>query len=333
MSDPTPAPAPRRRRLARWEFATLIVVAVVIALAYGLTALVYGRSASNRGLDIEASPPPGGVALSLEVIALDPGLSTLRARMLLEPADEFVDEAGQLTTPISVITNLTKDQVNYPVGQRPAIEEVTLFMDGSYEDYPLDQWVTGFAAIAFPTSPDRSTESTTILPVDVGFQSSVPGWVTRQISVEEFKSEVGDAQIDGPVSFVAVRFTRAGSTLAIVALVLLLMTALAALGVTVSLAVATGRRRVEPTLAGFMAALLFALIPLRTVLPGAPPLGAWIDFLVFFWVEIALMLGLILYVTTWLQHGPRPDAPARTSAVPARPEPPDDVEGTVRPGP
>lgn len=49
-----------------------------------------------------------------------------------------------------------------------------------------------------------------------------------------------------------------------------------------------------------MTALLFALIPLRGFLPGDPPLGSWIDVLVFFWVELILMLSVAAVVTTIL---------------------------------
>ncbi len=308
----------------------LLVIAVMLLLAYVGAAVLYARSASNRGLSVEATPPPGGVAVTLEVISIDPALSTLRARMTMEPSDELVDSAGQLRQAISVITNLTRDQTNYPAGQRPAVEDVTLFMQGSYEDYPLDRWVTAFIAIAFPTA-SKNGAGEAVLETHVGFHSSVAGWVSRQISFDDLRTEIPDASVEGPVSLIAVGFSRAGSTLAIVVLVLVLMVVLAALGIAVSIAVARGRRRLEPTMAGFLAALLFALIPLRNALPGAPPLGAWIDMLVFFWVEIMLMAALALFVTTWLMRGPRPDGSAVAVVVPLAAEEPRADGGSVGP--
>jgi hypothetical protein len=38
-----------------------------------------------------------------------------------------------------------------------------------------------------------------------------------------------------------------------------------------------GRRELQPTLLSWMGAMLFATIPLRNLLPGSPPAGAWVD--------------------------------------------------------
>ena len=45
---------------------------------------------------------------------------------------------------------------------------------------------------------------------------------------------------------------------------------------------------------------------LRNVLPGAPPLGVIADVLVFLWAEIAVTIGLALFVTAWAWRGTRP---------------------------
>jgi hypothetical protein len=58
--------------------------------------------------------------------------------------------------------------------------------------------------------------------------------------------------------------------------------------------------KLELSVASWMTALLFALIPLRGFLPGSPPLGSWIDVLVFFWVELILMLSVAAVVATIL---------------------------------
>jgi hypothetical protein len=55
--------------------------------------------------------------------------------------------------------------------------------------------------------------------------------------------------------------------------------------------------------------MLFALIPLRNCLPGAPPLGPWIDVLVFFWDEVGIMLALLVFIATWLRDGRPSDHP------------------------
>ena len=88
-------------------------------------------------------------------------------------------------------------------------------------------------------------------------------------------------------------------------------------------------------MASWFAALLFARVPLRTNMPGAPPIGVWIDFLVFLWVLIMLMISLAVFVGSWLVFTPEPEVsdrrlvlpwmPRRVSskAVPADPSPAD----------
>jgi Domain of unknown function (DUF4436) len=55
--------------------------------------------------------------------------------------------------------------------------------------------------------------------------------------------------------------------------------------------------------------MLFATVPLRTFLPGSPPIGSWIDFTIVLWVIVALVTGLGLYVTAWSREGRRTRAP------------------------
>ena len=47
------------------------------------------------------------------------------------------------------------------------------------------------------------------------------------------------------------------------------------------------------------AAMLFAVVPLRNILPGAPPPGAWIDILLVMWVIIGLVASMLVYVVVW----------------------------------
>ena len=88
-----------------------------------------------------------------------------------------------------------------------------------------------------------------------GPYSSVPGWKVKQVQGEDF----GDAMLEGPVTYAGLRFTRAGSTLAIVVLVLALMTVLTLLGVLVSLVVFREAVQLERLLIGG-AIVLFATI-------------------------------------------------------------------------
>ena len=95
---------------------------------------------------------------------------------------------------------------------------------------------------------------------------------------------------------------RDGSTKSIALLLLLLMVILATIAILVTGSATRGRMKLELSVASWMTALLFALIPLRGFFPGSPPLGSWMDILVFFWVELILMLSVAAVVTTILMR-------------------------------
>jgi hypothetical protein len=67
-----------------------------------------------------------------------------------------------------------------------------------------------------------------------------------------------------------------------------------------------GVRRIEVTLTGALGAVIFALPALRGALPGAPPLGVRADALVFFWAELAAIIGFCLFVLAWARRGASP---------------------------
>jgi hypothetical protein len=64
-----------------------------------------------------------------------------------------------------------------------------------------------------------------------------------------------------------------------------------------------------------LTAMLFALLPIRGFLPGDPPIGSWIDILVFFWVEGTIMICVVLAAIGLIVRGRRRQWPAY---VPAR---------------
>lgn len=69
-----------------------------------------------------------------------------------------------------------------------------------------------------------------------------------------------------------------------------------------------GVRRVEATLTGTLSAMIFAVPALRSSLPGVPPLGGHADIVVFVWVELAVIIGLILFMIAWMERGLSPES-------------------------
>lgn len=100
-------------------------------------------------------------------------------------------------------------------------------------------------------------------------------------------------------ALVSMTLVRAFSTKLFAIVLLITMTAMAVVALFIALLVASGRRRMEVALLGWLGSLLFALPLLRNSLPNAPPIGASIDILLFLWVLLAAMAAMILSAITW----------------------------------
>jgi hypothetical protein len=67
-------------------------------------------------------------------------------------------------------------------------------------------------------------------------------------------------------------------------------------------AILRGRRNFQPAFGTWYAAMLFAIVPLRNILPGAPPPGSWIDQAFFIWALIALVAAMVIYFVAWYRR-------------------------------
>lgn len=279
----------------------------VLLVAYVVVIIAYAWSTIGAGINERVLPPRNGVGLHFVPTGLDAGAATMAGLMYVIPGDDLLDDAGRLSQDLSVhaLPVLGTGSVTYAAGQVPTPINLLVSLSGNVRDYPFDAYSTSIVSSAEtrggPAMPWMS------VPVVVGAEGELGGWAltfsapdSANVGGAEFRSGGGS----GIQAFVA---RRALSTVALAMLIILLMVLLAVMTALVARAVALQRRRIEPSLAGWMGAMLFALVPLRNFLPGAPPLGSWIDVLVFFWVEVVIMVALAVYVASWLRDGPPSD--------------------------
>ena len=78
-----------------------------------------------------------------------------------------------------------------------------------------------------------------------------------------------------------------------------ILLALPALCMYVAIQTARGKKKFLPPMTTWFAAVLFAILPLRNILPGAPPPGVWIDQAIVLWVLITLVTAMIIYFIGW----------------------------------
>lgn len=92
--------------------------------------------------------------------------------------------------------------------------------------------------------------------------------------------------------------------------------AIAGLGLFVAIQTLRDRRKFQPPMTTWYAAMLFAVVPLRNALPGSPPFGAWIDVTVVLWVIVALAIAMLIYIACWWRHLKPEAVPAPPAAEP-----------------
>jgi hypothetical protein len=66
--------------------------------------------------------------------------------------------------------------------------------------------------------------------------------------------------------------------------------------------VAARDRKFEFGMMVWSAALLFVIPAIRNALPGAIPLGALIDYVVFFWLQVSVGIAMCCLIYTWTKR-------------------------------
>lgn len=297
------SPEPRALAGRRRSRIFLVVALAVLAAAYTLAVVLYaaGGQVTEAGND---EPAEWDVQLSVKPQSVDAVRDRVTIQIDVLDAGPAGDEFGLTQTLGVVISGADGERMlEFGSGGMPSPVTVELVTDGVVEQWPFDSHIGETTLIAYRTV-DGQPEA---LRTWVDASGRVPGW---SISAEAV--DIGArAEFDGKTEKIAaVQFTatRSGSTIAFGTMLLGLMIVMPVLVLSVAISVYRGHRRLEPSFTSWMAAMLFATIPLRTFLPGSPPIGSWIDFLIVLWVIVGLIAALVIYVAGWFRWSPRLDA-------------------------
>jgi hypothetical protein len=111
---------------------------------------------------------------------------------------------------------------------------------------------------------------------------------------------------------------------------MVLMWALALTGVVMAVILSRERHRdISIDILVYLAALLFALPLIRTLMPGNPALGVFADFAVYFWVEAIVGLTLVVLLFIWITRNRPPHSRQPHDAPGADGEAPTSSDGTM----
>ncbi len=285
----------RRRRHSPWWW---LAVAVGFVLVYSTLLSLYAFSGRTDGLNVAADPPSGGVVVDITIRNIDAASNIMTADVTVSPNLALVDlSTVTLNKNVEVLISPTAgaQQLKFARGTTPGTVSIDFVTEGAIETWPFDQHNSQIL-VAVGTGVDGATP----LPFITSVDGRSPGWKSSIEPVADSTS------VDGLPQLYAVNNARSGATQAFGAIMIGVLTVMALIAMFVASQAIRRKRKIEPAFAGFIAAMLFATVPLRNFLPGNPPPGSWVDAAVVLWVIVALVGSLVVYITAWWSQ-PQPE--------------------------
>lgn len=282
-----------RSAATRFGFAGLVVVVVG---AYVASVALYANSGGHHRPEIPVGGDRSTATLIIEDIQSN--YSVLMANISISPGSALLDPQTQhLNEDLSLRVRSVATPVrrSWTKGMLPGVFPVPLTIAGEIENWPFDHYGSGPVEIELMHGPGNVPER-----VPVTFVNHLAGWQV-----------VADGS--GPYR---VSVHRSTSAAAFGIVILAVLIAIAALGLFVAVQTVRDRRKFQPPMTTWYAAMLFAVVPLRNALPGSPPFGGWVDITLVLWVLVVLVVSMLLYIMCWWRHL-RPEAPASATSAPA----------------
>jgi len=283
----------------RWGIVSLGVFAVAYA---GLVALYALTGMGPPHPVTEGRAATDGTTVTFDIDGLQPYRSALVGNLTVTPGPELLDpQTGSLKEDLSVaVTSATTPTKRFwPKGTQPGVFPVSLGVSGDVSDWPFDSYRSGPISVDLFRGPGQVPGRASVTFVD-----RLPGW-----KVDVQGGSPGDAKAP-----YRAEVQRSPSTVALAVALLAVLVSIAGFALFVAVHTVRNRRKFQPPMTTWFAAMLFAVIPLRNALPDAPPFGAWVDVTVVLWVILALVISMGLYVSCWWRHL-APDKPVEPAKV------------------
>lgn len=320
MARPVQGPG---RPVVRRGLGLVLALAAVFVAVYAVVVMLYARGGAMPERT-ETAIADGGVQFVLTPKDVDPTADRMTAELSFAPGSRLATPDGlSATSDVEVLVTSTHNRqlLQYTADQPSAPLAVELKTTGVVEQWPFDVHTISTIVLAYEgpsiaTLTGDSDEgaggggasgaavaSGAAEPMPRPTETRlgdhhIPGWViSMQPDPREFVVDTADGE--QAVQGYVITARRATATVAFGVVVLALLVAMPVLALTVAVLTLRGKRRVEPAFFGWIAGMLFATPTLRGFLPGSPPIGSWVDYLIVLWVIAGLILALVINVVAW----------------------------------
>jgi hypothetical protein len=234
---------------------------------------------------VTGSEPP--LDLTLNVLSVDPVREVINVRVEMVKPSESRSWGTSSSDLRDFVVHVDDRYLSFEVTAAKSVLEIAL--NGSINGYPLDHYAGRLSISASKRGSEASQ------PIRLTVWPLVSNWnieMSRSDQPSETPARVDlNIQVKRPTTFI------------VMALAFYAAMALIGLsGLTIGTLVFLGERPLQPPMTGALAAMIFSIPALRGIMPGAPPLGVDADALVLVWVQLAVILGLTLFVITWVSR-------------------------------
>lgn len=300
---PAPAPPAKKKREApRIAIGVCILAAVIIVYVLSLFGVHFLQRSEGPLPPLDLSQGGGDATIvQLRLEELKPVANRLSVEVLAYPGvAQYDNRFDVLANDVAVRLYPTSDlgDLQYPKGKAPAQLSTTIEAHGDPGNWPFDSYQTEpIAADAFVGAGDNRKK----VPARVEVTGALDGWEISVNRVHDPSALPTSRATDN--GNVVITLKRAKGPLIFDLGICLVLISLPTLALLVAIPMALGRRKFLPPFATWYAANLFAIVPLRNILPGAPPPGSWIDQAIVQWVLIALVTAMSLYIVAWIRQG------------------------------
>lgn len=264
----------------------------------GVVVFVAGYAASivlyvNGGMGHRHQMSNGagdGTKVTVDIEDIQSNTGILVANIAVVPAPALLNaQTGTLVDDLNVVASsvIQASKRTWPKGSLPDAFRVSISLTGDVADWPFDRYETGPINVQLFSGSSQTPESVMVTLVD-----RLLGW----------EVDVGRPDKGQPYAPYRLHLHRSHSTTAFAVLILGVLIALAALAYFVAVQTVRNRRKFQPPMTTWYAAMLFAVMPLRNALPDSPPFGSWVDVTIVLWVIVVLTISLVLYISCWWRH-------------------------------
>lgn len=288
----------------RWPRVALVGLGAAVLVGVYVTGLGLYLSAQQGPAEYVKDPKVKGDDLTalVKTASIDPNRGDLVLRVEVRAGRNLQGADGiSVTRPVRVdaVGGTGTASYRYAAGDRISPVDITIGLGGDTNAYPFDTYHAPFAVIV-TTSPPGGNPSGAASPTPVThleFDGTLSGY---RVTSKPRKEQAADPD----VLALDLTIRRTPATDAFAILILVLQVVLASAAAALAVLIWSRHRRVEVTMLTWLAAILFAIVPLRNAMPGAPPIGALVDVVVFFWAVTVIALSLVSVLIRWSRQEP-----------------------------